>query len=130
MRLTRTQVLLNRGRPSGCRYFALQRSPLHRSEHLPGPSQPVIAITSSRYRSGAAAQERLVRLARAGTNPQRADIGGTTGACFQHVFYPPDRGLDWACAFTRGRTVVLVRTVVTSPALTVVKVAREIAPRF
>jgi hypothetical protein len=130
MRLARTELVLTGGRPSGCRFFALQHSPLHRSEHLPGPHQPAIAITSTRYRSSAAARDALVRLARAGTNPQRAAIGGHEGACFQQAFYPPDRGRDWACAFAHATTLVLVRTVVTSPALTVVEVARVIASKL
>jgi hypothetical protein len=130
MRLARSLVLWNRGRATGCRYYALQNSPLHRSEHLPGPHQPVIEITSSRYGSAPAAHDALVRLARRGTNPQRAALGAGLGACFQQAFYPPDRGRDWACAFAKAKTLVLVRTVVTSPALSVVQVARAVEPKF
>ena len=52
------------------------------------------------------------------------------GACYQDSFYPPDRGRDWACAFAIGTSVVLVRTVVTSPALNVIQVARAVLPEF
>jgi hypothetical protein len=130
MRLARSEVLVNRGRVTGCRFYALQRSPLHTSERLPGPDQPVLAVTSGRYRSADAARAELVTLAHAGRNPQRADVEGAPGACYQDDFSPADGGRDWACAFAVGTTVVLVRTVVTSPALTVVQVARAVLPEF
>jgi hypothetical protein len=130
MRLARSQVLLSGGSPTGCRFYALQHSPLHLSEHLPGPKQPVVAITSSRYRSAYAAREALVRLARGGSNPQRARAAGAPGVCYQGTFYLPDRGRDWACAFAHRSTVVLVRTVVTSPAFNVIEVARAVLPRL
>jgi hypothetical protein len=130
MRLARSQVLLSGGRPTGCRFYALQHSSLHASERLPGPDQPVVAVTSARYRSVDAARAALLRLARAGRNPQRAEAAGAQGACYQTDFYPPDHGRDWACAFARGASVVLVRTVVTSPALNVIDVARAVLSEF
>lgn len=130
MRLARTEVLVNRGRATGCRFFALQHSPLHSSERLPGPHQPVIAVTSSRYPSRDAARAALVRLARGGANAQRAEAAGAAGVCYQESFYRPDQGRDWACAFARGTSVVLIRTVVTSPALNVIQLARAILPEF
>jgi hypothetical protein len=126
MRLARTEVLVGRGRIVGCRFYAVQGSALHSSERLPGPHQPVIAITSTRFRSELAARGALVRLARGGRNAQRASAAGAAGICYQQRFYPPDRGRDWACAFADGATVVLVRTVVTSPALDVVRLGRAI----
>jgi hypothetical protein len=126
MRLARSEVLVNRGRVTGCRFYALQGSVLHSSERLPGPKQPVIAVTSTRFRGALAARAALVRLARGGSNAQRASAAGAAGICYQQRFYPPDRGRDWACAFADGATVVLVRTVVTSPALDVVRLGRAV----
>jgi hypothetical protein len=130
MRLARTEILVNAGRTTGCRFYALQTSPLHSSERLPGPDQPVIEVTSSRFRSANAARAALVRLAREGTDVQRAQAAGAAGVCFQQAFYPPDRGRDWSCAFAQASAVVLIRTVVTSPALTVIQLARDILPEF
>jgi hypothetical protein len=49
------------------------------------------------------------------------------GACFQTAFYRHDHGRDWSCAYAHGRVTVLVRTVVVSPALDAVAVARMVA---
>ena len=118
MRLGRITVLRSADRPVGCRFYALQGSSLHSSEHLPGPNQPAVEITTRRFASSTAAHNAFVRTARAGANPQQVDLGGgTVGVCFQTAFYAKDHGTDWACATSRGSTSLLVRTVVTSPAL-------------
>ena len=52
------------------------------------------------------------------------------GVCYQTDFYPKDKGKDWACAFQVGTLAVVVKTVVVSPALNVVLVAREVARRL
>jgi hypothetical protein len=112
----------------GCRFYALQDSPLHESEHLPGPHQPAIEIVTVRYPSTIAAHNAFVRLSEKGRNVQQASIvGQAPGLCFQTDFYPKDDGLDWACAFSKGDVMVVVRTVVTSPALNAILVARAVA---
>jgi hypothetical protein len=127
MRLERITVLHSGGKVVGCRFYALQNSPLHNSEHLPGPNQPAIEIETVRYSSAIAAHNAFVLEARRGTNPQQARIGHTTGVCFQIDFYKHDKGQDWACAFNLGDTKVSVRTVVVSPALNVVEAANVVA---
>ncbi len=127
MRLERITVLRSRGKVVGCRFYALQGSPLHNSEHLPGPDQPAIEIETTRYYSAIAAHNAFVLDARRGTNPQQTRIGRTVGVCFQISLYKPDHGRDWACSFSLGTTKVSVRTVVVSPALNVVQVARAVA---
>jgi hypothetical protein len=131
MRLARITVLHSGGKVVGCRFYALQNSPLSQSEHLPGPKQPVIEITTVRYPSELAAHNAFVRVAEQGRNTQTASIvGQAPGACFQTDFYAKDDGKDWACAFSKGDTMVLVRTVVTSPALSAILVARAVAERL
>jgi hypothetical protein len=131
MRLDRITVLTSAGRTVGCRFYALQNSPLHDSEHLPGPHQPAVELTTTRYRSAAAAHNAFVLTARHGTNPQQADISlDNPGVCYQIDFYPRDNGKDWACAYSVGKTAVVVRTVVVSPALNVILVAREVAKQL
>jgi hypothetical protein len=111
MRLGRLTVLRSGGRVVGCRFYALQDSALHNSEHLPGPKQPILEITTQRYRTALDAHNAFVTLGTASKHVQRADLGRTTGVCFQVDFYPKDHGTDWACAASVGRTEVVVRTV-------------------
>jgi hypothetical protein len=137
MRLAKITVLRSGGAVVGCRFYALQHPTAScdetclRGEHLPGPSQPAVEIETFEYRSAIAAHNGFVRRSEAaGTNLERASlVGQAPGLCFQTHFYPKDGGTDWACAFSKGRTVAIVRTVVTSPALTAILVAREVSQR-
>jgi len=130
MRLERITVLHSGGKVVGCRFYALQGSPLHNSAHLPGPNQPAIEIETTRYASTIAAHNAFVLEARRGSNPQQATIGATVGVCFQIAFYKHDHGRDWTCSFSMGSTKVSVRTVVVSPALNVIQVARVVARKL
>jgi hypothetical protein len=127
MRLARITVLRSGGRVVGCRFYALQNSPLHNSENLPGPHQPAIEIETTRYASSIAAHNAFVLEARRGADPQQAPIGNTTGVCFQIDFYHHDKGRDWSCAFNLGTTKVSVRTVVVGAALNVEEISRAVA---
>ena len=126
MRLERITVLRSGGKVVGCRIYALQNSPLHDTEHLPPANQPVIEIRLTTYKSAVAARNAFIKVAEQGTNPQQTTIGATTGVCFQTAFYSKDAGADWACGWSVGTTSVILRTVVTSPALNAILVARAI----
>ncbi len=126
MRLERITVLHSGGKVVGCRFYALQNSPLHNSEHLPGPNQPTIEVETARYASPIAAHNAFVLDARRGKNPQQAKIGSTTGVCFQIAFYKPDHGRDWACGFSLGTTKITVRTVATA-SLDAISLTRAVA---
>ena len=126
MRLEGITVLHSGGKVVGCRFYALQNSPLHNSEHLPGPNQPAIAIDTTQYESAIAAHNAFVLDARRGENPQQASFGGATGVCFQIAFYKPDHGHDWACAFSHGTTKIAVRTVATA-SLDAISLTRAVA---
>ena len=131
MRLDRITVLRAGARTVGCRFYAVQGESYNQSEHLPGPRQPVIDIVTTRYPSAVAAHNAFVLASRSGRHQQSETItAGNLGVCFQVAFYKPDHGRDWACAFSVGRTAVVIFTVVTSPALTVVTVAAEVAARL
>ena len=129
MRLTRVTVLRSAGRTVGCRFYALQNSPLHVSEHLPGPHQPVVAIDARRLATPLAAHNAFVRLARRGPNPTQVDLGRHIGVCFQTDFYPKDHGMDWACATSVGRTEVAVHTVDTTGTFSTAAVTRAVLRR-
>jgi hypothetical protein len=129
MRLGRITVLRSGGRAVGCRFYALQNSPLHTSEHLPGPGQPVVEITTARFRSALAAHNALARLGTAGRNPQQVRFGATLGLCFQTDFYPKDRGRDWACAASLGTLEVVVRGVDTTGSFSTAQLMKTVLRR-
>ncbi|MGN6606356.1 MAG: hypothetical protein ACTHMS_05015 [Jatrophihabitans sp.] len=126
MRLDRITVLRSGGAVVGCRIYALQGSPLSQSEKLPPGRQPALEVTITRYGSAKAAYNATVLVARRGTNPQQVRLQGTTGVCFQTAFYRADHGRDWACAVPHGVTMVLVRTVVTSPSFNAVQATKHL----
>lgn len=130
MRLGRLTVLRSGGRTVGCRFYAIQNSPLHDSEHLPGPRQPVVEIRTEEFASATAAHNAFVRAAQAGRNPVQTPLGGgRIGVCYQAPFYPKDRGRDWACGVSVDRTRVLVRTVDTTGAFSTAAVTKEVLRR-
>jgi hypothetical protein len=127
MRLARITVARNRGRVTGCRFYALQHSALHDSEHLPGPHQPAVQITIVRYPTATSAKSGVAAHVALGTAAQRARFGPDTfGACFRAAFYAPDHGTDWGCAVGAGTDEVLVQTVDTTTALDVVTLTKAV----
>jgi hypothetical protein len=134
MRLDKITALRSDGRVVGCRFYALQHPNASCSEsclqgeHLPPAKQPAVEIITARYPSITAAHNAFVLLGEKGHNVQQDDIlGQAPGLCFQTDFYPKDKGTDWACAFNKGARLIVVRTVVTSPALSAIQVARAVA---
>lgn len=135
MRLDRVAVLKSGGKVVGCRFFALQHPNAQcdasclANEKLPGSHQPAVEIQTYRYPDANAAYNAYVRLAtKEGHQLQRAAIVGTTpGLCYQMSFWRKDNGHDWACAFSNGITMAVVRTVVVKAAFSVAKVAKVVA---
>lgn len=137
MRLDRITVQSSLGKVVGCRLYALEHPTSEcdtsclAGENLPPGSQPAIEIESTNYSSSPAARAAFIRIAKAGTALQQDKIAsGNTGLCFQTDFWTKDAGKDWACTFSEGSTVVVIRTVVTSPALDVVELAQAVEPKF
>ncbi len=112
MRLGRLTVLHSGSEPVGCRFYAYQYGTLHSKEHLPGPDQPAVEITTTRYASTVDAHNAFVL--RAGPSATQVTFGGVTGLCFQNAFDPQDKGQDWACTVNKGSVLVLVRSVDTT----------------
>jgi hypothetical protein len=137
MRLDKITVLRSGGKTVGCRFYGLQHpnascdASCLTKENLPGPHQPAIEIETYRYPSAKDAYNGFVSMSKKeGSNIQQDSIvGKSPGLCFETHFYPTDKGTDWACAFHKGATGVMVRTVVTKAALSVRNVARAIAAR-
>ncbi|MGI8760769.1 MAG: hypothetical protein ACR2LF_05665 [Jatrophihabitantaceae bacterium] len=131
MRLAKVTVSRSGGKVVGCDFFALQGSPYSHSEHLPGPNQPAVRLQSSRYADATAAHNAMVLLADHNHNGQPAQIAaGLTGVLYQTEFDPTDHGQDWACAFSKGDTLVVVTTAVTKSSLNAVAVAGAVAGSF
>ena len=127
MRLARVQVLRVGDSVSGCRFYALQGSPLATSEHLPGPSQAVIAIDVIPYRSTVAAHNATVLRARAGTDATQVSLpAGQAGVVYRTTFDPADRGGDWACAVARGTVLTVVTTAVSDTSVNAVSLAGDV----
>lgn len=131
VRMGRVEVLSSGGTSVGCRYYADQDPAYKASEHLPGPGQPVLSITSSRYRSATFAHNAMVRTAEAGTNARTEKLSAQVeGISFRTRFQPSDHGRDWAYAFRVGVTLVVVTTIQTDTAFDARAVGADIAGRF
>jgi hypothetical protein len=123
------------GAPVGCKFFATTDPAFVASEHLPGPDQPVLQITSARYSSATAAHNAMVAIgtstANAPGSAHSATIaGGIVGVAFQTTFDPSDGNQDWAFVFSTGATVVTVLTAQADSELDAQVVAGQIAPKF
>ena len=136
-RLDRITTLVQAGRVVGCRFYALQHPTAQCDqscvdhERLPPADVPGIEILATRYRTALDAHNAFVRTAESGIDVQQVHIAsGNTGLCYRTTVWTADHGTDWACAFSRGATAVVIRTVVTDPAYTVAELARTVAPRF
>ena len=136
MRLDKITVLKVEGKRRGlpvlraCRHPNAQCSETCLAAEAPAGDQPAIEITSMRYPGEVAAHNAFVLLAAHGhARPAGDDRAG------QHRAVLPDRVLsegqrqDWACTFSVG-TLVVVKTVVTSPAFNAIQVAKAVAPKF
>lgn len=137
MRLSRLTVLRSGGRVVGCRFYPLTHptpqcdASCLQGEHLPGPNQPVLEISTTRYPSPDAAHNGFVRVADAGKNPQPVQLGGgIVGVCFQTDFYPKDHGADYACATSKGSTALVVRSVDTVSAYNTKNITTAVLPKI
>jgi hypothetical protein len=131
IRLGRQAVLSASGQPIGCQFFATTDPSFVASEHLPGPNQPVLQISSSRYTDATSAHNAMVAIGTAGGSAHSATVaGGITGVAYQTTFDPTDGALDWAFVFAKASTVVTVLTAQSDSELDAQVVAGQIAPKF
>ena len=134
MRLDRVTVQRSGGKQVGCTFYALQHPTVQcdasclAGEHLPGPDQPAVRLSISRYADATAAHNAMVLLAEAGTDPQQVDVGGgRIGLAYQSAFYRKDHGTDWACVFNVDATLAVIETVTTETSFNAVAVAKHLA---
>lgn len=136
-RLDRLTVLVQDGATVGCRFYPLQHPTAEcdqtclSNENLPPGDVPGVEIRLYRYRTEVDAHSAFVRIAAAGTTLQQFQISpGNVGLCYRTTVWTRDRGRDWACAFSTASTAVVIRTVVTAPALDVAEIAGVVATRI
>ena len=137
MRLDRIAVLRSGGAVVGCRFYPLGHPTAECTqtcfdgERLPPPTQPAIEITTPRYPTALAAHNAFVLLPRRARTSSRTRWRRATPGCVSRPrSIPKDAGQDWACTYSVGTRLVLVKTTVTSPAKNAVYVAQAIAPKF
>lgn len=84
------------------------------------------------YPSADAAYNAMVLTGRAGRSVTGIPglVPGVDAVLYQTPFYGPDKGRDWACAFAKGTTVVVVRTDQTDVSFNARRIATAIAPKF
>jgi hypothetical protein len=127
MRLARIERLSQATMVIGCRFYALQGSSLSQSEHLPGPNQPALEITVTKYATATPARNAAVALATAGANPHVVTLSGAVaGDVFQTTFDPTDGKSDWVLVFNKGATLVTVKTAIADTSLDAVSVGNAI----
>ncbi len=106
--------------PVGCRFYFL-----YADHHV------VLEIAPTRFTSNVLAHNAMVLTAEKGTEaaiPRSA--GGLDAVVFRTKFYGPDGASDWACAFTKGTTMVVIRTDQTNTSEDAVNVAKAIVSHF
>lgn len=137
LRLDRITQLSQAGHLVGCRFYALQHPTTQcdaaclQAERLPPGNVAGIEIRTTTYSSPLDAHNAFVRTAEAGTADQQVTIEpGNTGVCYRTTLWTQDGGQDWACAFSRASTAIVVRTVVTNPTYDVVQIATALAAHF
>jgi len=126
MRLSRIATLMQNGKVVGCRFFPA----VFQSEKLPPTTQTVIEIVISTYANHTAANNAFIRIAEAGKNFQQEQVAaGNTGLCYETTLWSKDKGTDWACTFSKGSKVVVIRTVVNGSSFNVVQLAKAVYPK-
>ena len=131
IRLGRQAILSAAGQPVGCQFFATTDPSFVASEHLPGPNQPVLQISSSHYADAVSAHNAMVATGTAGTSAHSVTLtGGVVGVAYQTTFDPSDGAQDWAFVFAKGTTVVTVLTAQSDSELDAQVVAGQIAAKF
>lgn len=108
VRMGRVVVLTAGGAPVGCDFFA--DPAWAASEHLPGPNQPVLAVSTARYADATAAHNAMVSTASGGGGGHVATVKALTGVSYQTTFDPADGAKDWAFVYNSGATLVTVLT--------------------
>lgn len=114
-------TVLTRLKPVGCRFYF----------YAP-PYEAIADIVPRRFATALDAHNAMVLTAtRTGSDAMgRPDIApGVDAVLFRTRFFGPDGARDWACAFAKGRLMVVVHTQRADTSLNALLLAKAIAPR-
>jgi hypothetical protein len=119
-RVYRTTVLTTM-KPVGCRFYF----------YAP-PYEAIAEITTHTFATAAEAHDGIVLTSRTGTAAQgkTAIVPGVDAVVYRTKFFGPDGASDWACAFAKGKVMVVVRTQRKDTSLNALLIAQAIAPKF
>lgn len=114
-------TVLNSVQPVGCRFYF----------YAP-PYEAIVDIVPQTLSSPTAANNAMVLTARAGSQAQGHPnlLPGIDAVVFRTKFFGPDTGRDWASAFSKGSTMVVIHTQRTDTSYPALLLAKAIAPKF
>jgi hypothetical protein len=115
-------TVLTAMKPVGCRFY-----------FYAGPFEAIADITTQAFSTAQAAHNAMVLTGQAGGQAQGKKDGisqGIDAVLFKTKFYGPDGSADWACAFAKGKIMVVVRTQQTNVSANALYLAQAIAPKI
>ena len=114
-------TLLTTLHPVGCRFYF----------YAP-PYEAVADIQPYTYATEIDARNALVLASRTGTDPQpRPSMApGVDAILYRTAFFGDDGRQDWACAFAKGKILVIVHTQQNRDSLNAFTIARDIVGKF
>jgi hypothetical protein len=119
-RVYRTTVLTTM-KPVGCRFYFY------------APQYEAIAeITTRTFATSRGAHDAIVLTSQTGTDAEgkKNVVPGVDAVLYRTKFYGPDGARDWACAFAKGKVMVIVRTQRKDQSLNALLIAQAIAAKF
>lgn len=114
-------TVLTRLTPVGCRFY-----------FYAGPFEAIADIVPRTFATGTEAYNAMVLTGKAGGQVmgQKDIVPGVDGVLFRTKFFGPDGDRDWACAFAKGRVMVVVHTQRTDTSQNALYLAQAIAKKF
>lgn len=119
-RVYRTTVLTTM-KPVGCRFYF----------YAP-PYEAIAEFTTRTFGTSREAHDAIVLTSRTGTEAQGKTgiVPGVDAVVYRTRFFGEDGARDWACAFAKGKIMVIVRTQRKDTSLSALLIAQAIAPKF
>ncbi len=114
-------TVLTKHKPVGCRFY-----------FYAGPFEAIADIVPRTFASATQAHNAMVLTARTGTDlmGQPEIVPGVDAVLYRTKFFGPDGNQDWACAFAKGRVMVVVRTQRKDTSRNALYIAQAIAKKF
>jgi hypothetical protein len=114
-------TVLTRHDPVGCRFY-----------FYAGPYQAIADIVPRRFPDAVAAHNAMVLTAEAGSDAQgkKDMLPGIDAVLFRTAFFGPDGERDWACAFAKGKLLVVVHTQRSDTSYSALLLAKAVAAKI